>query len=82
MGELHIGFRAGTRRIENEEVLPRFLGKSSVRILNATAETALHYAEVEVFLREKGRQIPRNDVCMAALAINTARDCARSMSIL
>jgi tRNA(fMet)-specific endonuclease VapC len=69
LGELHSGFRAGTRRIENEELLTRFLSKSSVRVLNVIEETALRYAEVDVFLRKKGRPIPRNDVWIAALAI-------------
>ncbi len=69
LGELHSGFRAGTRRTENEELLTRFLGKSSVRIVNVTEETALRYAEVDVYLRKKGRPIPRNDVWIAALAI-------------
>ena len=69
LGELHSGFRAGTRRSENEELLTRFLGKSSVRILHVTEETALRYAEVDVLLRKKGRPIPRNDVWIAALAL-------------
>jgi tRNA(fMet)-specific endonuclease VapC len=69
LGELHSGFRAGARRAENEELLTRFLGKSSVRILSVTHDTALHYAEIDVFLRSKGRPIPRNDVWIAALAI-------------
>jgi tRNA(fMet)-specific endonuclease VapC len=69
LGELHSGFRAGTRRRENEDSLARFLSKSSVRILNVIEETALRYAEVDVFLRKKGRPIPRNDVWIAALAI-------------
>jgi tRNA(fMet)-specific endonuclease VapC len=69
LGELHSGFRAGTRRIKNEESLRRFLGKGSVRILNVTEETALRYAEIDVYLRKKGRPIPRNDVWIAALAI-------------
>jgi len=69
LGELHSGFQAGTHRVQNEEVLTRFLGKSSVRILNVTEETALRYAEVDVFLRKKGRPIPRNDVWIAAVAL-------------
>lgn len=69
LGELHSGFRAGTRRRENEELLTRFLGKASVRVLNITEETALRYAEIDVFLRKKGRPIPRNDVWIAAVAI-------------
>lgn len=69
LGELHSGFRAGTHRVENEEVLTRFLGKSSVRVLNVTEETAVRYAEIDVFLRKKGRPIPRNDVWIAAVAL-------------
>ena len=49
--------------------LTNFLDKPSVRILNITAETALRYAEVDVYLRRKGRPIPRNDVWIAAGAI-------------
>jgi tRNA(fMet)-specific endonuclease VapC len=69
LGELHSGFRAGTRRIENEELLARFLSKSSIRIVDVTQETALRYAEIDVLLRKKGRPIPRNDVWIAAIAI-------------
>ncbi len=69
LGELHSGFRAGTRRGENEESLRRFLGKSSVRVVDVTEETALRYADIDVFLRKNGRPIPRNDVWIAAQAI-------------
>jgi tRNA(fMet)-specific endonuclease VapC len=69
LGELYSGFRAGTRRAENTEQLARFLSKPSVRVMNVTEETALRYAEVDVYLRRKGRTIPRNDVWIAAVAI-------------
>ena len=69
LGELYSGFRAGTRWAENSEQLTRFLNKPSVRVLNVTEETALRYAEVDVYLRKKGRPIPRNDVWIAAVAI-------------
>ncbi len=69
LGELYSGFRAGTRWIENNILLERFLSRPSVKILNVTAETALRYAEVDVYLRKKGRPIPRNDVWIAALAL-------------
>jgi tRNA(fMet)-specific endonuclease VapC len=49
--------------------LTQFLGKPSIRILNVTEETALRYAEVDVYLRKKGRPIPRNDVWIAAVAL-------------
>ena len=69
LGELHSGFRMGNRWAENEELLARFMNKASVRVLNVTEETALRYAEIDVFLRKKGRPIPRNDVWIAALAL-------------
>jgi tRNA(fMet)-specific endonuclease VapC len=69
LGELHSGFRAGNRCAENAAQLAQFLAKPSVLILDVTAETALRYAEVDVFLRKKGRPIPRNDVWIAAVAL-------------
>lgn len=69
LGELYGGFRGGTRRADNEELLRRFLDKGSVRVLDVTHETALRYAEVDVLLRKKGRPIPRNHVWIAALAL-------------
>ena len=69
LGELYSGFRAGARWAENTEQLARFLSKPSVRVLNVTDETALRYAEVDVYLRKQGRPIPRNDVWIAAVAL-------------
>ena len=69
LGELYSGFRAGIRWAENTEQLARFLSKPSVRVLNVTEETALRYAEVDVYLRKRGRPIPRNDVWIAAVAL-------------
>jgi tRNA(fMet)-specific endonuclease VapC len=69
LGELYSGFRAGNRWAENTAQLTQFLSKPSVRVLNITEETALRYAEVDVYLRKKGRPIPRNDVWIAAVAL-------------
>jgi tRNA(fMet)-specific endonuclease VapC len=69
LGELYSGFRAGNRWAENTAQLEQFLNKPSVRVLNVTAETALRYAEIDVYLRQKGRPIPRNDVWIAAVAL-------------
>ena len=69
LGELYSGFRAGNRWAENTAQLAQFLSKPSVRVLNVTEETALRYAEVDVYLRRKGRPIPRNDVWIAAVAL-------------
>ncbi len=69
LGELHSGFRACNRYAKNIAQLAQFLDKPSVRVLNVTEETALRYAEIEVYLRKKGRPIPRNDVWIAAVAL-------------
>jgi tRNA(fMet)-specific endonuclease VapC len=60
---------AGYRWAENKAQLAQILSKPSVRVLNVTEETALRYAEVDVYLRKKGRPIPRNDVWIAAVAL-------------
>jgi len=69
LGELYSGFRAGNRWAENTAQLAQFLSKPSVRVVNVTEETALRYAEVDVYLRKNGRPIPRNDVWIAAAAL-------------
>lgn len=69
LGELYSGFKAGTRWRENNNLLARFLSRPSVKILNVTAETALRYAEIDAYLRDRGKRIPRNDVWIAALAL-------------
>ena len=69
LGELYSGFRAGNRWAENTAQLAQCLSKPSVRVLDVTEETALRYAEVDVYLRKKGRPIPRNDVWIAAVAL-------------
>lgn len=69
LGELHSGFRRGNRTAENERQLQVFLLKPSVSVADVTAETAHYYAEIDVFLASKGRPIPRNDIWIAALAL-------------
>jgi tRNA(fMet)-specific endonuclease VapC len=69
LGELHSGFRAGNRCAENIAQLAQFLSKPSVRVLNVTEETAMRYAEIDLYLRKRGRPIPRNDVWIAAIAL-------------
>ncbi len=49
LGELYGGFRAGNRWAENTAELALFLSKPSVHIPKVTEETALRYAEVDVY---------------------------------
>ena len=69
LGELYSGFKAGTRLLANMDRLANFLAKPKVRILNVTEATALRYAEVNYYLRTKGKPIPTNDVWISALAL-------------
>jgi tRNA(fMet)-specific endonuclease VapC len=69
LGELYGGFRRGSRTAENESLLKAFLAKPSVAVLDVTAETAQRYAEIDIHLWSKGRPIRRNDVWIAALAM-------------
>jgi predicted nucleic acid-binding protein len=69
LGELYSGFRQGTMWAKNHALLSRLLSKPSVRVLTVTEATAMHYAEIDVYLRKHGKPIPRNDVWIAASAI-------------
>ena len=69
LGELYSGFRQGNRWAENQARLAKFLSRPSVRVLPVREETAVRYAEIDVYLRRNGRPIPRNDVWIAAAAM-------------
>lgn len=69
IGELRAGFAAGSRWVENEEILERFLLKSGVSVLYATDQTTRSYAGLFSQLRREGTPIPTNDLWIAALVI-------------
>lgn len=71
LGELYAGFIGGTREPENKETLHRFLLKPSVKILNATSETAEVFGLLKSNLQKAGIPLPINDVWIAAHAIET-----------
>ena len=69
LGELRASFAAGTRSVENERVLSRFLALPDVKILHSDDETTHHYASIYRQLRRQGTPIPSNDMWIAALAL-------------
>ena len=71
LGELYAGFAGGTKEGENKKALNLFLGKSTVKILNATSETAEIFGMVKNSLSKAGTPIPINDVWIASHAIET-----------
>ena len=71
LGELYAGFAGGTKERENKDTLYRFLRKPSVKILNATSETAEIFGMVKQELKKAGTPLPINDVWIAAHALET-----------
>ena len=69
LAELRAGFAVGTRGMENERVLRRFLMKPAVAVLFADEQTSHHYAAVFRQLRRQGTPIPTNDLWIAALVL-------------
>jgi tRNA(fMet)-specific endonuclease VapC len=68
LGELEFGFLNGTRRAENSRKLREFLGHSHVEVAVVDHGTAEIYAEFLLYLRNKGKPIPTNDIWIAAQA--------------
>jgi len=69
IGELCAGFRGGSRPQENKKILEKFLSKPTVRVLNATEETADIFGMIKHDLKKAGTPLPINDVWIAAHAI-------------
>lgn len=71
LGELYAGFAGGSKEKENRETLKSFLYKPSVKILNASLETADVFGMVKNKLKTAGTPMPINDIWIAAHAIET-----------
>jgi len=71
LGELYAGFAGGTKESKNKDALRQFLLKATVKILNATSETAEVFGFVKSNLRMAGTPVPINDVWIAAHGIET-----------
>ena len=71
LGELHAGFKGGTRERANRELLEEFLRRPTVLSIDVTAATAEVFGVVKHQLKTAGSPIPINDVWIAAQAIET-----------
>lgn len=74
VGELHVGFRCGSRAARNLRELEDLLASPFVSFLDVTATTADRFGRIAFALREKGRPIPTNDIWIAAHALETGAD--------
>lgn len=71
IAELLVGFKGGTKKAENQRLLDRFLRKSTVKVLDVTAETAEIFSELYFGLKKSGNPLPINDVWIACGAVET-----------
>ena len=71
LGELYAGFAGGAKKRSNQDALDRFLRKPTVKILNATSETAKVFGMVKQELKTAGTPLPINDVWIAAHTLET-----------
>jgi predicted nucleic acid-binding protein len=69
LAELRAGFAAGNQTSTNAANLQRFLTSPRVSVLLPDEQTTHHYSHLYLQLRQKGAQIPTNDLWIAALAI-------------
>lgn len=69
IAELRAGFLAGSRKVENEKNLQRFLSSSRTEILFPNEDTTHHYARLFLQLRKQGTPIPINDLWIASLTL-------------
>jgi tRNA(fMet)-specific endonuclease VapC len=69
LGELRAGFAYGTKAVENERALQRFLANPRVDVLPCDDATTHHYARVAAQLRRQGTPIPLNDIWIAAVVL-------------
>lgn len=66
IGELFYGARRSNRRDANLAQVEAFA--SSTAVLPCDLTTSRHYGSIKDSLRLKGRPLPENDICIAALA--------------
>lgn len=71
LGELHAGFKGGTKESKNRALLDDFLRRPAVRTMDVTASTSEVFGVVKNQLKQAGTPIPINDVWIAAQAIET-----------
>src|SRR5882672_9580243 len=69
LGELRSGFQSGTKSLQNERILVRFLNSPRVATLFPDEDTTHHYARLFQQLRKQGTPIPVNDLWLAALVL-------------
>ena len=71
LGELYAGFQGGSSIKENKKILHKFILKPTIKILNATSETAEIFGMLKDSLKKAGTPLSINHVWIAAHALET-----------
>jgi tRNA(fMet)-specific endonuclease VapC len=71
LGELHAAFRGGSRFLDNEASLERFLEEPFVTVRPIDGEVSARYGEVFSQLKRARTPIPTNDIWIAAVTLET-----------
>lgn len=66
LGELHAGFKGGSREQQNVQTLASFLTKPTCEVFNGSEETAKIFGDLKNRLKRAGTPLPINDVWIAA----------------
>jgi predicted nucleic acid-binding protein len=65
-GELHYGFRNGSRHRQNIMRLNRFIDEFQVTVIDVDTCVAEMFGDIFAELRKKGKPVPTNDIWIAA----------------
>jgi predicted nucleic acid-binding protein len=68
IAELQYGFNLGSKGLENEKLLSRFLASRKVHVLLPDNATTDYFVNIAVHARKKGVQLSSHDIWIAALA--------------
>ncbi len=66
IGELHYGFKKGSREVFNNKKLREVISSLEIDIIDVNRNVAKKYAAIYMSLQQKGKKIPINDVWIAA----------------
>ncbi len=66
--ELRFGFAFGSKELENNKLLDRFIASSKVRLVLPDKATTLVFTELAKLARQSGVQLSSHDLWIAALA--------------
>ncbi len=67
IAELRYGFELGSRKIDNEKLLARFLAAPKIHIVLPDNATTNYFVNIAVLARNKGVQLSTHDIWIAAL---------------